>query len=155
MMSPMYTVFPGDQPYTNRQVCKLNQGIDDEGIMVYNLPWWRHQMEIFSASLALCAGNSPVIGEFPSQSPVTRSFDVFYDLSMNKRLSIQSWGWWFETPSRSLWRHCNDTLCFHFCKSRPAVICEDVGVTSSATCRFHILYTRCHTIMQISGAEWL
>ena len=39
-------------------------------------PWWRHQMETFSALLAICAGNSPVIGEFPSQRPVTRSFDV-------------------------------------------------------------------------------
>ena len=62
-------------------------------------------METFSTSLALCAGNSPVTGEFPSQRPVTRSFDVFFDL--RKRLSKQSWGWWFETPSRSLWRHCN------------------------------------------------
>ena len=42
------------------------------------MPWWRHQMEIFSALLAICAGNSPVTGEFPAQSPVTRSFDVFF-----------------------------------------------------------------------------
>ena len=53
-------------------------------------------MEIFSALLALCAGNSPVTGEFPAQRPVTRSFDVFFDLRQNKRLSKQSWGWWFE-----------------------------------------------------------
>ena len=39
---------------------------------------------------------------------VTRSFDVFCDLRLNKRLSKQPWGWWFETPSWSLWRHCND-----------------------------------------------
>ena len=69
--------------------------------------WWRHQMKTFSALLALCAGNSPATGEFPSQRPVTRSFDVFFDLRLNKRLSKQSWGWWFETPSRLLWRHCN------------------------------------------------
>ena len=69
--------------------------------------WWRHQMETFSAFLALCAGNSPVTGEFPAQRPETRSFDVFFDLRLNKRLSKQSWGWWFETPSWSLWRHCN------------------------------------------------
>ena len=69
--------------------------------------WWRHQMETFSALLALCAGNSPVTGEFPAQRPVTRNFDVFFDLHLNKRLSKQSWGWWFETPSWSLWRHCN------------------------------------------------
>ena len=64
-------------------------------------------MEIFSALLVLCAGNSPVTGDFPSQRPVTRSFDVFFDLRLNKRLSKQSWGWWFETPLHSLWRHCN------------------------------------------------
>ena len=44
-------------------------------------------------------GNSPVAGEFPAQRPVTRSFDVFFDLRLNKRLGKQSWGWWFETPS--------------------------------------------------------
>ena len=60
-----------------------------------------------SALLALYVGNSPVTGEFPTQRPVTWSFDVVFDLRMNKRLSKQSWGWWFETPSRSLWRHCN------------------------------------------------
>ena len=38
--------------------------------------WWRHQMETFSALLALCAENSPVTGEFPSQRPVTWSIDV-------------------------------------------------------------------------------
>ena len=71
-------------------------------------PWWRHQMETFSAWLTICAENSLVRGEFPAQRPVTRSFDVFFDLCPNKRLSKQSWGWWFETPSRRLWRHCND-----------------------------------------------
>ena len=70
-------------------------------------PWWRHQMETFSALLALCVGNSPVTGEFPSQRPVTRSFDVYFALHLNKRLSKQSCGWWFETPWRPLWRHCN------------------------------------------------
>ena len=72
------------------------------------ITWWRHQMETFSALLALCAGNSPVTGEFPAPRPVTRSFDVFFDLRLNKRLSKQSWGWWFETPLCSLWRHCSE-----------------------------------------------
>ena len=52
-------------------------------------------------------GNSPVTGEFPAQRPVTWSFDVFVDLCLNKRLSKQLGGWWFNTPSRPLWRHCN------------------------------------------------
>ena len=51
--------------------------------------WWRHQMETFSALLAICAGNSPVSGEFSAQRPVTRSFDVFFDLCPNKQLSKQ------------------------------------------------------------------
>ena len=63
--------------------------------------------ETFSALLALCVGNSRATGEFPSQKTVTRSFDASFDLRLNKRLSKQSWGWWFETPSHSLWRHCN------------------------------------------------
>ena len=70
--------------------------------------WWRHQMEAFSALLAICAGNSPVSGEFPTQRPVTRSFDIFFNLRLNKRLSKQSWGWWFETLSVPLWRQCDD-----------------------------------------------
>ena len=70
--------------------------------------WWRHQMETVSVLLALGAGNSPVTGEFPSQRPVTRSLDVFFDLRLTKRLSKPSRGWWFETPMRSLWRHYSD-----------------------------------------------
>ena len=74
---------------------------------VLGATWWRHQMEAFSALLAFCVGNLPVAGEFPAQRPVTRSFDLFFDLRLNKRLSKQSRGWWFETPSRPLWRHFN------------------------------------------------
>ena len=69
--------------------------------------WGCHQMETFSSLRAICAGNSPVSGEFPAQRPVTRSFDIFFDLRLNKRLSKQSWGWWFETLSCPLWRQCN------------------------------------------------
>ena len=65
-------------------------------------------MEIISALLALCEGNPPVPGGFPSQRIVTRSFDVFFNLRLNKRLSKQSRPIRFETPSCSLWRHCND-----------------------------------------------
>ena len=46
-----------------------------------------------------------------SPPPVMRSFDVFVDLHLNNRLSKHSWGWWFETLSRSLWRHCNVSVC--------------------------------------------
>ena len=54
-------------------------------------------METFSALLAICVENSPVTtGEFPAQRPVTRSFDIFFDLRLNKQLSKQPWGWWFH-----------------------------------------------------------
>ena len=76
--------------------------------MAHDITWWRHQMETFSALLALCAGNSPVHGEFPTQRPVTLSFDVFFDMRLNKQLNKQTWGWWFERLSRPLWRHRND-----------------------------------------------
>ena len=58
------------------------------------------------------SGNSPVSGEFPAQRPVTRSFEVFFDLRLNKWLNKQSQGWWFETLSRPLWRHRNSKYCF-------------------------------------------
>ena len=61
----------------------------------------------FPALLAIRAGNSPVTGEFHAQRLVTRSVDASCDLHMNERLSKQPWGWWFETPSRPLWRHSN------------------------------------------------
>ena len=69
---------------------------------------WKH----FSALLAICEGNSPVTGQFPAQRPVTQSFDVFFDLCLNERLNKQSWGWWFETPSRPLWRQSD--ACHRF-----------------------------------------
>ena len=66
-------------------------------------------METYSALLALCAENSPVDGEFLAQRPVTRSFDDLFYLCLNKWSSKQLWGWWFQTPSRLLWCHCNGT----------------------------------------------
>ena len=77
----------------------------------FSKTWWRHQMETFSALLAICAGNSSVPGEFPTQRPVTQSFDVFFDLRLNKHLSKQSWGWWLETLPCPLWRHRNESVC--------------------------------------------
>ena len=76
-------------------------------------PWWRHQMETFSALLALWAGNSSVTDEFPAQRSLTRSFDVLFDQRLNKQLRKQSWGWWFDPPSRSLWRQCHAVDVFY------------------------------------------
>ena len=88
-----------------RQAITCNNGVQDAifvhswgtTIILISSTWWHHQMETFSGSLAICAGNSPVPGDFPTQRPVTRSFDVFFDLCLNKRLSKEPWGWWCET----------------------------------------------------------
>ena len=60
---------------------------------------------IFRVTGPLC-GEFTGPGDFPTQRPVTRSFDVFFDLRLNKR----SWGWWFETLSRPFWRHRNEYI---------------------------------------------
>ena len=65
------------------------------------LTWRRHQMETFSDLLAFRAGNSPVAGRW--WISLTKTSDVFFDLSKQSRRR------WFETPSRSLWRFCNET----------------------------------------------
>ena len=69
-------------------------------MLVSYMPWWRQQMVTFSVLLALCDGNRLTTA---SQGPVTRSFDVFFDLCLNK----QSKRRWHETPLHSLQRHCN------------------------------------------------
>ena len=74
--------------------------------------WWRHQMETFFRVTGPLCGEFTGPGEFPTQRPVTWGFDVFFDLRLNKWLSKLSWGWWFETPSWSLWRQCNVLLKF-------------------------------------------
>ena len=61
---------------------------------------------IFRVTGPLC-GEFTGPGEFPTQRAVTRNFDVFFDLRLNKRLSKQPRGWWFETPSWSFWRQCH------------------------------------------------
>ena len=83
---------------------------------LYDFTWWRHQMETFSALLVLCARNSLVTNEFPTQRPLTLSFDVFFDLLLNKRLSKQSCGWWFETPLHPWWCQSNDMFIHHLWK---------------------------------------
>ena len=47
-------------------------------------------METFSTLLALCVGNSPVAGEFPTQISVTRSFGVFFDLRLEKNAWVNN-----------------------------------------------------------------
>ena len=85
-------------------------------------------METFSASLALCEVNPPVTGGIALTKASNTELWCFLYLRLNKRLSKQSRRWWFETPSRPLWRHCNivtdnkqGCLSAHFC-------CAGVGI---------------------------
>ena len=80
-----------------RKVDRALPGSHDDAIKWKHLPRYR----------ALCEGNPSVTDGFPSQRPVTRSFDAFFDLCLNKRSSKQSRRRWFETQSLSLWRHYN------------------------------------------------
>ena len=96
---------------------------------------------IFHVTGPLC-GEFTGPGEFPTQRPVTRSFDVFFDLRLNKRLSKQPWGWWFETPSWSLWRQCNDhlhSLCAAF-MSENCQKCQKLDTSTPLVCHFWYWY---------------
>ena len=74
--------------------------------------------DIFHVTDLLC-GEFTGPGEFPAQRPMTRSFDIFFDLCLNERLSELSWGWWFETPS---WRHCNGLAVVNACTPITTVV---------------------------------
>ena len=71
-------------------------------ISLNHISWWRHQMETFAALLY-----------WPFVRGIHRVF--FFHLCLNKRLSKQSRGWWFETPTRSLWRHRNGSTLPYLC----------------------------------------
>ena len=77
--------------------------INDTGRVKIRL-WTQDDVKHFPRYWPFVRGNSP------KKTPVTRSFDVFFDMRLNNHLSKQSWGWWFETPSRSLWQHCFGTV---------------------------------------------
>ena len=71
------------------------------------------KMETFSVLLAVCEGNSLVTSKFPSQRPVTWSFNGFFDLCLKKRLSKQVTRWWSQMPPRWLWHHSNGPVIQH------------------------------------------
>ena len=103
-------------------------------------PWWRHQMEIFSALLAICPR------WIPPTKPVTRSFDVFFDLRLKIRLSKQSWGWWFETSSCLLWRHSNamSATRFFFCRARILTVITLVHIIAIVPVNKHAIRRQRH-----------
>ena len=80
-------------------------------------------MKIFSALLALCAGNSPVTGELPSQRPVARRFDA--------------------GDFRRHWRHCSDLVgygCVNLQRHQWLVMSKTIGVLSlRMACKYKTL----------------
>ena len=71
--------------------------------------------------------------------PVKRSFDGFSDFGLNKRLSKQSWGGWFETPSRPLWRHRNAKLWYCFWHTSPHMASQKAVINWSITRRVAVI----------------
>ena len=90
-------------------------------------PWpldFAHKRTMVQNTMTSSNGNifrviGHLCGEFtgPRRIPLTKAIDVglwcFFDLRLNKQFSKQSWGWWFETQSRSLWGHCNEAFTYH------------------------------------------
>ena len=97
-----------------------------------SISWWRHQMETFSALLAIYAGihRSPVISPHKGQWCGAL---MFSDLRPNKQLSKQWWGWWFQTSSYPLWRHRNVSryMCIVF-----VVLCVNSVLPDSIVCSY-------------------
>ena len=79
--------------------------------------WRYHFWRRWQASLFTCQQGMP-----GRPSPSRHKLYLSFDLCLNKRLSKQSWGWWFETPLCVLWRHCNDLQHLQFTK-RKNVFC--------------------------------
>ena len=114
----------------NSELCKfayINTHLNI-GTYFYHKKWDILTRAIFSPNVMMTSSNGNIFrvtgplcgeftgpGEFPTQRPVTRSFDVFFDLRLNKRSSKQPRGWWFETQSWSLWRHYNGALVSQQC----------------------------------------
>ena len=142
-------------------LCNTCNNETRSGLSVKGIIWRRHQIETFSALMASCAGNSPFTSEFPAQRPVKRSFDVLFDLRLNIRLSKQLWGWWFETPSRSTWRHYNDyfqVASSHLFTSLPIAnihgrLCTVVTLFIENTLDNGYYHSSCRLLFSLANAE--
>ena len=135
--------------------------------------WWRHQMEIFSALLALCEENLPVPGGFPSQRPLARSFDDYFELRLNNGcansrvagdlrrhcfhydVTVMSKKYW---PSAEFpcWRHAMETLSLLLspCDGNPLVTCgfsSNGSVMRSFTVPLMWARIRCWTNRQFTS----
>ena len=95
-------------------------------ILRRNGPWWLHQMKIFSALLAFCAGNSPVKVNSPHKGQWRRAM-MFYLICPNIQLSKQLGGWRFETPLHPFWRQCYAESRLSYKTIRMAAVGMDIS----------------------------
>ena len=124
-----------------QRVCRQNQRE-----CLSRRQWWTFGMFMMTSSngnifrvTGLLCGEFTGPGEFPTQRPVTRSFDVFFDLHLNKRLSKQPWGWWLGTLSWSLWRHRNALRAGSgsWCEYRRSCLVPAPQITLPSTLTYH------------------
>ena len=130
--------------------------------------WWKSSNgSIFRVTGHLCREFTGARW-IPAQRPLTRSFDVFFDPRLNKRLSKQSWGWWFKTLSRPLWRHCYDMAwCYHRWLFRRWMTMKHQGqglmasIVTKVTISYQMKQLRlqifhlCHWLIGLSSQLWL
>ena len=95
---------------------------------------WRHQMEIFSVLLAICAGSSPVTDDFPTQRPVTRSFDVFSDLCLvngwvnnHETCDLRSHRAHYNVTVTTTFPAMSEKLWFHNCCCVVLLWCQQIN----------------------------
>ena len=119
-VSPTVLSLTWESPYLEKTVFILRRGpgsVSKSGCQDFDWFWMMRKFVSYSIFLNMMTSsdenifrvNGHLCGEFTGQR---RSFDVFFHLRLNIRLSKQSWGWWFETPPRPLWRHCNGSICW-------------------------------------------
>ena len=111
---------------------------------------------IFHVTGPLC-GEFTGPGEFPAQRPMTRSFDVFFHLCLNKRFSKQPQGWWFETPPWSLWLQCNEkSSCDIIVIVNSALFCwlSDAYMAPGLCLNIKTIYTKYRIPILIKRLSW-
>ena len=109
---------------------------------IKHCPTWWHMMTSWNGNIFRVTGH--LCGEFTSHRWIPRTkaskaeLWCFFDIRLNKRVSKQSWGWWFETPARPLWHHNNAMTCFYFTMtlttSHTSIFCMGaVGISPSVS----------------------
>ena len=94
--------------------CDVTVMYNAQMVILYLTPWMLFMMTSSNGNMFRVTGH--LCGEFTGLRwiPHTKASDaelyVFFDFRLNKRISKHSWGWWFETQSRSLWRHRNEMI---------------------------------------------